>query len=548
MNSKPSPLWTNDSTEKFETGSWRNALPEYIVAPSPCHGACPVSGDIATWIQQVKSGEFHAAWLTLVENNPFPSIAGRICHHPCESVCHRAHYDSAVGICSLEEYVGDQALNGDWSLPMSSDQREERIAVVGGGPSGLSAACQLRRRGYSVTLYEARDQLGGLMHYGIPPYRLSREILSGEIQRILDLGVQVHLNTPILGGAALANLKQKYDSVFIATGASRSARVPGLDYAQSWVIDSAVYLSAANAGQPDECGERLLVIGAGSAAMDVARTARRFGKKVTILSLESRTQLPAQQMEVEESLEEGVQFIFGAKMLSVEAIEDGLQLSCTKVHFKPAETGRKFNIEFIAGTEFTLTADAIVPAIGQEVELPLWEPLLKSEGPVIKTDVHGRTNVEGIFAGGDMASMDRYVTEAVGMGKRAALNIDHYLHPELSAAVPPAELEVPYLAVNKHYHNKATRNDAQVLCVGQRLGNFAEVIQGLKTEQAAAEATRCFSCGTCTYCDSCYLHCPDMAIIKLEQGYSVNTAFCKGCGLCVAECPTGSITMREEYS
>ena len=245
MNAPIPVIWTTGSTEVFKTGSWRAALPQHIRAPSPCHAACPVNGDIAEWIGLARARDFRGAWEVLTRHNPFPAIAGRICHHPCETACNRAGFDESLAICKLERFVGDMALEQGWQFPLPERERAHRAAVVGGGPAGLSAAFQLRRRGYRVTLFEAQPELGGLMRYGIPAYRLARRVLDGEVARILALGVEVRCGQPLATPEDLARLRAGHDAVYLAVGARRQKRLPQLDYGRAWVVDGADYLAAA---------------------------------------------------------------------------------------------------------------------------------------------------------------------------------------------------------------------------------------------------------------------------------------------------------------
>ncbi len=545
MTMQPIPTtWTTGTTEVFKTGTWRAALPRHIRAPSPCHAACPVGGDIAEWIGRARARDLRGAWEILTRHNPFPAIAGRICHHPCEAACNRGGFDEALAICKLERFVGDAAIEQGWAFEPPAVELEERIAVVGGGPSGLSAAFHLRRRGYRVTLIEARGALGGLMRYGIPSYRLARSVLDAEIERIVALGVDVRCGEPLATHEDLERLRGGFDAVYIATGAQRTKRLPQLDYAQPWVVDGADYLARGNAGAPPALGKRVVVIGGGSAAVDAARSARRAGHEVTILALESRAQLPAQREEVVEAIEEGIALVDGAMLRAVRHGDAGLQLDCIRVRFVLGAHRSQFTVEPIAGSEFSFAADAIITSIGQDPDLT---PLagLDAHGALLKVDARGATSAERVYAGGDLASMARFVTEAIGMGKRAAIEIDRELRA-LPRQAQDAEPVVALAAINTWYYPKQPRAPASRLDAEERLARGAEVQLGLDIEQALAETQRCFSCGTCIFCDNCVDCCPDLAVKRNGAGYTVLGDYCKGCGLCARECPTGSMKMVEE--
>ena len=542
----PPTTWTTGSTEVFKTGTWRAQLPHYVQPPSPCHQACPVNGDIAQWIGLAHQRDFRGAWEVLAVNNPFPAIAGRICHHPCESACNRGAHDESLAICKLERMVGDMALEQGWAFQPPPEEREGHVAIVGGGPSGLSAAYQLRRRGWRVTIYEQQDELGGLMRYGIPSYRLSRKILDGEIERIVAMGVEVKRKK--LGGLLdLDKLRATYDAVYLALGAGRPKRLPQLPSQAPWLMDGAEYLARSNAGEPPALGRRVVVIGGGSAAIDAARSARRAGHEVTILALESAAQLPAQHDEVAEALEEGITLVDGAMLKEVKpANGHGIVITCQKVRFVAGVARGQFTVEPVDGAQFTLAANAIVTSIGADADLGDLAAAIPSRRGVFVADGRSQaTGADKVWAGGDVASMARFVTEAVGMGKRAAIDIDRVLRGEAARegeALPAVGLD----AIALHYYPKTPRAPAQVRPAGDRLANGLEVQLGLELEQALAEASRCFSCGTCTNCDNCFHYCPDLAIRRVNGGYEVLTDYCKGCGMCVKECPTGSITMREE--
>jgi len=539
------PIWTTGTTESMKTGTWRAALPVYREPPSPCHLACPVSGRIAQWMLQAGVRDWHGAWLTLTDNNPFPAVVGRVCHHPCENACNRGGYDAPLAICALERYVGDRALAEGWRHAPAPVVRKERIAIVGGGPSGLSAAYQLRRLGYAVTILEAQPQLGGLLRDGIPPYRLPREVLDGEIARVLELGIEVRCGASLATARLFERLRAEFDAVYLAIGARRQKRLAQLDYAAPWVMDGAAYLLQANVGAPPALGARLAVIGGGSAAIDVARSARRSGCEVSLIALEREAQMPAQREEVLQAMEEGITLVDGALLRSAARAAEGVALECVRVHFEPGSRQGEFRVTPIAGSEFALTADAVVTAIGQDPELALLQSFARTEGPLLWTDARGATSAEGVFAGGDVASTARFVTEAIGTGRRAAHEIDRRLRA-CDAADEEAGEALPFAAINTFYHPHAARSAGTNLEPVERLRGHAEVKLGLEAEQALAEAARCFSCGHCISCDNCFYYCPDMAIRRVPGGYTVAGDYCKGCGLCVQECPSGSIAMREE--
>jgi NADPH-dependent glutamate synthase beta subunit-like oxidoreductase/Pyruvate/2-oxoacid:ferredoxin oxidoreductase delta subunit len=553
------PIWTTGTTEAIRTGTWRAALPRHIRAPSPCHQACPVSGEIAQWLGLAREGDLHGAWITLTRNNPFPAIAGRICHHPCEAACNRMDYDAPVSICRLERAVGDAAIEQGWRHAGAATARTERVAIVGGGPSGLSAAFQLRRMGYPVTLIEARSELGGLMRHGIPAYRLARAVLDAEIARIIAMGVELRLDTH-LDAAGWEDLRATHAAVYVATGAQRPKRLPLLDYTQPWVIDGADYLAAANAGRPPALGQRLVVIGGGSAAFDAARSARRAGHEVTVLALEARAQLPAQREEVEEALEEGIVLCDGASLQRARAHADGVRLECTRVRFVAGEKRGEFTLQPLAGSGFELVADAVLTSIGQDPDLTALGPGWPARGALLAVDERQASSVDGVWAGGDVASMARFVTDAVGQGRRAALDIDRVLRARAGEAAtaqpegpgaPPAlavarDAPVPLAAIATFFHPHRARAAEQRLEPAERLARAAEVQLPLAASAALAETQRCFSCGTCIRCDNCVVVCPDLAVRRVDDGYEVLGDYCKGCGLCVRDCPTGSMDMVEE--
>ena len=558
MNAKDAvpSIWTTGLTEVFKTGTWRAALPQHIHAPSPCHAACPVNGDIAEWIGRARARDWRGAWQILTRHNPFPAVAGRICHHPCEAACNRSGFDGSLAICRLERHVGDVALAQGWTFAPIEAPRQERIAIVGGGPSGLSAAFHLRRRGYAVTVFESRPEPGGLMRYGIPAYRLARSVLDGEIARLVALGIDVRCGQSIDTPEDFERLHNEFDAVYLAIGARCQQRLPRLDYTQPWVMDGADYLARANSGAPPALGKRVVVIGGGSAAIDVARSARRARHEVTIVALESASQMPAQREEIAEAMEEGVALVDGAMLTGVgDTGKAGLALECVRVRFEAGAQRGQFTVTPVADEKFSLAADAIITAIGQNPDLAPLRAALESDGALLKVDEYQATSVERVYAGGDVASMARFVTEAIGMGQRAAREIDRMLRGSVQSADRgsddagagvEAEPIVELAAINTFYYPRHARTVEQRLDIAHRLESVAEVQIGFEVEQALAESKRCFSCGTCIECDNCVHYCPDLAVKREADGYVVLSDYCKGCGICVKECPTGSMKMIEE--
>lgn len=546
-------IWTTSWTDVLNTGTWRAAVPVHEWRPSPCHVQCPVGGSIPAWIAQIGEGAYRDAWLTVVENNPLPAVTGRVCHHPCEANCNRAALEGPVGVNALEHFLGDYALEQGWSFPEPPAPLGKRVAVVGGGPAGLACAYHLRRSGYEVTIFEARAELGGLLRYGIPEYRLPKAVVAREVQRILDMGVKARTRTPIPDADALSRLQEEYDAVFVAVGAQRAKRLAHLaeSAGEGRVLEGLAFLRRVNDGEAVALGGRVVVIGGGSAAMDVARTARRLDKAVTIVALEGRDALPAQEEEVVEALEEGIVLFAGAMVAGVDASGDALELDCRKVTLDPEAPSGVLRPIPVEGGDFRLEADTIIVSIGQDPALEPFASLVQVEQAVIQVSGNCSTSRPGVFAGGDVATIVRFVSEALGDGKRAAQGIAAYLgHPEAQVA-PRLGLDqaVSRDEVNLFYFPQADRRERAKAAASERAEDFREIARALTAAEAATEAGRCLSCGTCVECDNCFIFCPDMAVQKdatRDQHYFILDQYCKGCGLCVAECPRGAVRLEQE--
>lgn len=521
------------------TGSWRNSRPVYLSRMPPCNHQCPAGENIQAWLFHAESGDYEQAWRKLVEENPFPAVMGRVCYHTCESACNRGQVDAPVGINSVEHFLGDEAIERGWKFNQPSTTTGKKVLVVGAGPSGLSAAYHLASLGHQVTVQEAGPLPGGMMRFGIPQYRLPRQVLDAEVQRIVDLGVSVQYNTKV---SNVLESKQAggFDAVFLAVGAhiAKRAFIPAGDSAR--VLDAVAVLRSMEGEDKPMLGRRVVVYGGGNTAIDVARTAKRLGaSEAIIVYRRNREKMPAHDFEVEEALQEGVLI----KWLSTITQAGDASITVEKMALDekgfPQPTG-----------EFeTLQADSVVLALGQDVDLSLIEgvPGLAVEGGVVQVDARMMTGHAGIFAGGDMVPAERNVTVAIGHGKKAARNIHAWLSGTEHQAREKSEIAT-FDKLNTWYYSDAPKTVRPMLDIIRRTSTFDEVQGGLDESNALFEARRCLSCGNCFECDNCYGVCPDNAVIKLGpgKGFEFNYDYCKGCGICVAECPCGAIKMVPE--
>jgi 2-oxoacid:acceptor oxidoreductase delta subunit (pyruvate/2-ketoisovalerate family) len=559
---KPFAITLNPGSSRANhTGAWRTERPLYVRNLPPCNNACPAGENIQQWLYDAEEGglpAYESAWRQIMADNPFPAIMGRVCYRPCETACNRGQLDEAVGINAVERYLGDQAIKQAWpvsgeGVPVTAASTGRRVLVVGAGPSGLSAAYHLTRLGHAVTIKDAGSEPGGMMRYGIPKYRLPRDILDAEIERILAMGVTLELNTsvtdilasltPAAGGRAEAG--DGFDAAFVAVGAhiGKRAYIPAGDSAKIMdavsLLHSVAESQGVEDGAPPMLGRRVAVYGGGNTAMDAARTARRLGaSEAVVVYRRTRDRMPAHDIEVEEALAEGVTM----RWLSTVAHADDGSLTIEKMRLDeegfPQPTG-----------EFEeLSADCLILALGQDADLAVLDgvPGVTFSGGTVDVGPDLMTGHPGIFAGGDMVPADRTVTVAVGHGKKAARNIDAWLRGASAEPKPRHDLAGPD-KLNPWYYADAPAAVRPVLAAARRVTTFDEVTGGLNASTALFEARRCLSCGNCFGCDNCYGVCPDNAIIKLEDGqYAVDYDYCKGCGLCAAECPCGAIAMVPE--
>ncbi len=525
-----------------KTGSWRTERAVYVDRLPPCNNACPAGENIQAWLYEAEEGEagYERAWRKLVEDNPLPAIMGRVCYHPCETACNRGQLDEAVGIHSVERFLGDEAIKHGWKVEVEAEPSGKRILVVGAGPSGLSAAYHLTRLGHAVTIHEAGPMAGGMMRFGIPQYRLPRDVLEAEVQRILDLGVELEL------GRKVENVVESmeeggFDAAFLAVGAhiGRRAYIPAGEAER--ILDAVSLLESMEGAERPQLGRRVAVYGGGDTAMDAARTAKRLGATdAVVVYRRTPDRMPAHEEEVEEAVEEGVLM----KWLSTIKRFEGGKLLIERMELDesgfPQPTGETEELE----------ADSLVLALGQEADLALLEGVegIEVADGVVQVGPSMMTGHPGVFAGGDMVPAERTVTVGVGHGKKAARNIDGWLRGR-DYEPPPKHAIAEFETLNTWYYSDAPRTEQPRLDAARRASSFDEVVAGLDEDNALFEARRCLSCGNCFSCDNCYGVCPDNAVIKLGQPgelYEIDLDFCKGCGLCVAECPSGAIEMVPE--
>ena len=522
------------------TGPVRTHRPVYVDLLPPCNNACPAGENIQAWLALAQAGQHERAWQALVRENPMPAVHGRVCYHPCETSCNRAEVDTPVSIHAIERFLGDKALEEGWSVTPDAKPTGKRILIVGAGPSGLSAAYHLALRGHVVEIHEAGPLPGGMMHFGIPAYRLPRNILMGEIRRIEALGVTIKLNHKVEDILAEKE-RGRFDAVFVAIGAhiSRRVDIPARDAGK--ILDAVSFLHDTNTGQTPLLGRRVAVYGGGNTAMDTARTALRLGaEEALIIYRRDREHMPAHAFEADEAMEEGVKINWLRSIKTIDQSSITVEIMAINAEGYPEPTG-----------EFeTLEADTLILALGQDTETGFLKTIpdieFKKDGTVI-VDANMMTGYPGLFAGGDMVPSERTVTIAVGHGKKAARCIDAYLRGSSYSAAPKHEV-VHFDKLNLWYFTEARQSRQSEVAAEERRYGFQEVVSGLTEAEAVFEARRCFSCGNCFECDGCYGACPENAIIKLGPGKRYRYVYerCTGCAVCFEQCPCHAIEMTAE--
>jgi len=516
------------------TGHWRTQTPRYAKHLAPCSAFCPAGNDVVGFLQAlVQRGEASAAAI-LGQSTPLAAVCGRVCPAPCMDGCNRRELDGAVNIRGLERWIADTSPVALSRPPPAATPR--RFAIVGGGPAGIAAAHELGKAGHHATLFEAEKALGGVLRTGIPTYRLPRDVLDAEIARVVDLGVEVRLGKALDAGT-LAAVASEFDAVILATGLQKLRDVDGPGASLAGVEQGIHFLRRVNMTGGVTIEGHVVVLGGGNTAMDCARSALRAGAaKVTVAYRRSRHEMPAIAEEIEHAEHEGVELLFLRAPLGFvgERRVSGVELG--EVELGPAdESGRRRPV--VGDKRSVLACDVVLLALGQSADLSkLPTSWSLHEGRVVRPGLP-----DTVFAAGDFATGDGTVTHAIGDGRRAAgramkalgLDVVPFARPDRTTAVPSTDIRFDHFARTEPLSEK-------LLSVAERSRVFDEVSRGL---EGPTEATRCFSCGECTRCDTCLVYCPEGIIRRKEGDYAVDYTFCKGCGICVAECPRSAMEM-----
>lgn len=555
-----------------KTGSWKFAEPHFVDLTSPCNQQCPAGEDITGYMYLVGQEKFEEAWRLIMEENPFPAIMGRVCFHTCEEQCNRKDHDEAIAVHVVERFIGDYGLSKGLTIAPPKDEKDKKVAIVGAGPGGLSAAYQLRRMGYGVIIFDSNEKPGGMMRYGIPSYRLPKEILDSEINRISTMGVEFTMGVKVGEDISWDSLTSKHDALFVAIGAWEEASlgIGGLD--KEGVFNALEFLREINLGKGPEIGTKVVVIGGGNSAIDCARASRRLGAEVTIAYRRTEVEMPAHPEEVELAKEEGVQLLFLTTPHEIVGQRNITGLNLEKMTLGEEDSsGRRRPVS--TGEFFDIQCDCMIIAIGEGTKVDDLPPLISHKGGVVETDNMGHTTAPKFFAGGDIIEIPHTVTHAIGSGKRAAIAIDRFLEGEkcdegsldrfrwgergnvsfgringtmLFPRRNPGSGVIAFKDMNTFYFDHRSRIKPQRIPLEERLKGFQEVIASPSKDEAVTEAQRCFMCGSCTECGNCYIFCPECAIRRDPDGYGyiADMDYCKGCGICVYECPRGAMTME----
>ena len=520
--------------------------PHFTPKTPPCMVGCPIGNGVREFVRLLREGApMEQVWEKVTETNPMPAITGRICPHPCQGECNRGQIDGGVDVNAVERFIGSHAIQNKFKHKKLADEvRPEKIAVVGSGPAGISFAFQMARRGYKVTVFESRDKVGGMLRWGIPRYRLPGDIIDAEYQAILDLGVELKLNTKVGQDVSFDDLKKQFALVYVAIGAQLGVklRIPGED--GSGLLSGVAFLDTVARGQKVELGKSVAVIGGGNTAIDAARTAKRLGADVTVLYRRTVAEMPAIPSEINEAQEEGIKFEFLCAPLEIVRDNGSLTgIKCVRMQLgEPDASGRPRPVP-IEGSEFVTPATAVIPAVSQAVDFQGLETLRNDKG-WITANAAGETAVPGALAGGDATLGLGIAAQAIGLGKEAALEADAKLR-----GTPLVREKLPVILYQRmalDFYEKAPAVQRKHAPAAERATNFDEVAFTITQEEAIAEAKRCLSCGRCFSCERCWMFCQYNAVVKPAtpgEAYKFKLEFCNGCKKCSEQCPCGYVEM-----
>lgn len=574
---KPTSLFLPSShctTEDNFTGSWRYLTPRYNEKTAPCSAACPAGEDIGRIEMLTVQGYFKEAWETILWENPFPGICGRICYHPCERTCNRGQFDAAVSIRSLERFLADMAERYAYAPPsLSVNRNKEKITILGAGPAGLSAAHFLARLGYDAEIYESMPEPGGILRYGLPRFRLPFAVLQAEIKRLQASGVQIRCGEKV-SPKTFAEIRQNRQAVMVACGHSRmpGLAIPGEDL--PGVKEGLDFLRRAVDGKPPALSGTSAVIGGGNTAIDVARTLIRIGCRAVIYYRRRREDMPAFLEEVELALEEGVELVDLSAPVRIEKVPDGYRLTLQRMKPSKKATDGRVRALPIEKEQYTAIVQHVFKAIGFGPAEPWYAPMRSPQTLQLAHSVLELPDKDApVVYVGDLVNPTKSVVDAVASGKEAAMAIDtlfrkgkDFIPQRLKEATvgsgPSLSMEiycggeraersshiVRFNEINADYFQFAPRLQQPRLLNEERKESFDEIDLKISTGMAIREAERCFNCGLCNQCDNCRIFCPDLAISRnaSPQGRNIDYNYCKGCGICVTECPRNAMVLTEE--